>query len=69
MAELEDFINWQKSKMGRDLNPDELVKKVKLAGVKRIKNLSINFTELGYNEIAVISYNPENIVYKGSEAE
>ena len=69
LAELEDFINWQKSKMGRDLNPDELVKKVKLAGVKRIKNLSIDFTELGYNEIAVISYNPENIEYKGSEAE
>ncbi len=69
LAELEDFINWQKSKMGRDLNPDELIKKIKLAGVKRIANLSINFEELGYNEVAVISYNPENIIYKGSEAE
>lgn len=67
--EIEDFINWQKSKMGRDLNSDELIKKVKLAGVKRLENLSIEFEKLEFNEIAVITYDSENIKYIGAEAE
>ena len=69
LNEIEDFISWQKAKMGRDLNPDELIKKVKLAGVKRIANLSINYEKLEFNEIAVINFKAEDINYIGAEEE
>ena len=38
--------------MGRDINPDELIKLLKLAGVKRVVLRSPTFRVLDFNEIA-----------------
>ncbi len=43
---------WQQNKMGRDINPDELIKLLKLAGVKRVVLRNPTFQVLNFNEIA-----------------
>ncbi len=50
---VQNFILWQKEKIGRDLNPDELIKLLKQSGVKRINLRSPMFRKLNFNEIAV----------------
>ena len=49
---VKDFKTWQQNKMGRDINPDELIKLLKLAGVKRVVLRSPTFRILDFNEIA-----------------
>ena len=49
---VKDFKTWQQNKMGRDINPDELIKLLKLAGVKRVVLRSPTFQVLNFNEIA-----------------
>lgn len=60
-----DWIVWQKSKLGRDLNPSELNHRMVAAGAKRVEITSPAFTVLNYMQVAV----PENIeiVYGGLE--
>ena len=53
-----DWVLWQKSKLGRDINPDELTKRAVSAGAKRIVIESPEFRALGFNELAVA----ENVV-------
>ena len=49
---VKEFKTWQQNKMGRDINPDELIKLLKLAGVKRVVLRSPTFRVLDFNEIA-----------------
>lgn len=48
-----DFILWQKSKLGRDINNSELTKVIVNAGAKRVEILSPSYTTITYNQVAV----------------
>lgn len=52
-AEIKSYIAWQQERIGRDINPDELIKRLKLAGVKRLVLRSPTFTTVGFNQIAI----------------
>ena len=43
---VQDYVAWQCGKLGRDINPDELRKRVKETGVKRIEMNEPVFTIL-----------------------
>lgn len=61
----EDYILWQKSKIGRDINPNELISRVISAGAKRIDIVSPTFTDLLDTDIGI--ENNINFVYGGLE--
>lgn len=50
---IQEFINWQKEKIGKDINPDELIKRLKIAGVKRVVLRSPAFQKLDFNQIGI----------------
>ena len=60
-----DWIIWQRSKLGRDLNPSELNHRMIAAGAKRTEITSPTFRILAASEIAVI--NSLNISFGGLE--
>lgn len=64
---VEEFINWQTDKIGRDINPDELTTRLKAAGVKRAVITAPVFTELEEWQIATLS--GKNIKYGGLEGD
>lgn len=49
---VEDYKAWQNTKIGRDINPDELRSYMKSAGVKRIEITAPTFTVLTDQQIA-----------------
>lgn len=51
-AAVEDYRLWQRTKIGRDINPDELVQRVKNAGAKRVVVTSPVFTVLDATQVA-----------------
>ena len=48
-----DYILWQKSKLGRDINPTELIYRLKQAGLKRADVVQPVFTSLDNFEVAI----------------
>lgn len=48
-----DYVAWQKSRIARDINPDELIHRLKAAGVKRVEVRSPHFTVINSHEVAV----------------
>ena len=50
---VQEFIKWQKEKIGKDINPDELIKRLKIAGVKRVVLRSPVFQKLDFNQIGI----------------
>lgn len=60
-----EYVLWQKAKLGRDLNPSELTRKLVNAGAKRIEIKSPVFKELDYFQIATVD--KVNIIYGGVE--
>lgn len=70
-----DFIEWQRSVVGRDINPSELIRRVVMAGAKRVEVRSPVFTHVASGtesdsyavELAVNT--SKNIVYGGYEDE
>ena len=64
-AAVDDYINWQKAKLGRDINPTELMYMIRLAGAKRVEILSPEFEVVQPNTVAIA----ENILvtYGGIE--
>ena len=50
---VEDYIDWQKSKLGRDINPDELICLIKNAGAKRAVISSPTFRIVADNHVAI----------------
>lgn len=52
-AAVADYVLWQKSKLGRDINPDELLSRLKNAGVKRAVITSPTFEVLASNYVAI----------------
>ena len=62
---VEEYINYQQSGFGIDINPDELTKLVKLAGAKRLVIKSPTYTALKQNQVAKLS--TKSVTYKGLE--
>lgn len=47
------WLLWQRSKLGRDINPDELIHRVKAAGAKRLDIVSPSFAVLASSQVAI----------------
>ena len=60
-----EYIAWQRSKLGRDINPDELVFRLINAGVKRVAITAPTFNAVAPNEVAQI--NAQTVNYGGLE--
>lgn len=52
-ASVSDYTLWQRSQIGRDLNPDELITRMKNAGAKRVVITSPTYTVLNDSQVAV----------------
>ena len=48
-----DYIMWQKSVLGRDINPDKLIADLQALGIKRVVIREPVFTKVGSNELAL----------------
>ena len=62
---IQEYIEWQRSKLGRDLNDTELSFRLRKAGVKRVEIISPKFKKLSDVQVAVV--NSINAVYAGLE--
>ena len=64
-----DFILWQKSKLGRNINPSRLVEMVKGAGVKRVDLDTIlpAFQQLAYFQLGAADMDDVKITFGGIE--
>lgn len=60
-----DYVAWQTEKIGRDIVPDELIAKLKAAGVKRVEIRAPEFTVL--NKFAVAQLNNKSVAFAGLE--
>ncbi|NPV30551.1 MAG: baseplate J/gp47 family protein [Firmicutes bacterium] len=50
---VEDYVAWQRAKLGRDINPSELIARVMAAGAKRVNVISPVFTSIAPHQIAI----------------
>ncbi|MBR6636415.1 MAG: baseplate J/gp47 family protein [Phascolarctobacterium sp.] len=48
-----DFALWEKSKIGRDVNPSELIRRILVAGAKRVEVRSPAYSQLDATQVAV----------------
>jgi len=62
-----DYILWQKSKLGRDINPTELYYRIRAAGAKRAQIISPTFTATNSRTVALAG--DISIRYGGAEEE
>ena len=52
-AAVDDYINWQRAKLGRDINPTELMYLIRSAGAKRVEIISPEFQIIQPNAVAL----------------
>ena len=64
---IDEYVLWQKSKIGRDLNPDELQQRIKATGVKRMKITKPEFAVISATEVATLKAEGITIVNGGLE--
>lgn len=62
---VDEWIVWQRSKLGRDINPTELYYRVRAAGAKRAVINSPAFTEIPDTSLAVVA--AKTVTYGGME--
>ena len=62
---VDDYISWQKKKLGRDINPTELMYLIRSAGAKRAEILSPTFTLVSPKAVAIARN--VNVSYGGIE--
>ena len=62
---VEDYIKWQTSKMGRDINPSYLTAKLMEAGVKRVEIRKPVYTAV--DEIKVAAIGSKSVLNGGIE--
>ena len=62
---IEEYLVWQKTKIGRDINPDELTQRIISAGAKRVNIISPEFTVINNTQVA--QEGTKNISYQGLE--
>ena len=65
-AAVQEYIRWQKKKIGRDINPDQLRKMVISAGAKRLEIRAPDFRRISRKSIALLS-TEASIIYGGVE--
>lgn len=65
-AAVQDYVDWQKKKIGRDINPDQLRKMIMSAGAKRLDIRSPDFRKISRQSIALLDADV-SIVYGGIE--
>ncbi|GEA17732.1 hypothetical protein E306M_09350 [Moorella sp. E306M] len=51
---VDDYVAWQRSKLGRDINPSELTARVMAAGAKRVNIISPAFTAVTPAQVAIV---------------
>ena len=61
---IEEYISWQRH-LARDINPSELIHKIKGAGAKRVELISPEFTAI--DDTSVASLNAMSVTYGGLE--
>ncbi len=49
---IQDFINWTKSKIGRDVLPEELIRRIKEAGAYRVELQSPQYLQVSQDQVA-----------------
>ena len=54
-AAVQEYIEWQTTEIGRDINPSELIKRVVNAGAKRVTVTAPVFTSVGDTEVAQVA--------------
>lgn len=64
-AAIEEYVTWQKSKIGRDLNPSHLDHLIRAAGAKRAVITSPVFTVVGDTSVAALT--SKTVTYGGLE--
>lgn len=57
---IDDFIVWQSSKIGRDINPSKLIAEIYRAGAKRVEIVSPEFVSINPGEVAQLSVKTVN---------
>lgn len=62
---IDEYIKWQSGKIGRDINPDELIFRIRLAGAKRVEITNPTFTKVFPSQVAFVT--EKNVVYGGIE--
>lgn len=62
---IREYINWQGTKIGRDINPDELIARIKNAGAKRVEVSEPAFRAIEDIKIALCT--EQSITYGGIE--
>ncbi|MGL5511813.1 MAG: baseplate J/gp47 family protein, partial [Sporomusa sp.] len=62
---LADYVLWQKSKIGRDINRSELIARLKNAGAKRLEVTTPVYTKLNKTQIAIAQQ--VNLSFGGAE--
>lgn len=60
-----EYVEWQREKLGRDLNPSELIYRLKKIGVKRVEVTSPQFTVTNNFTVAIPS--TVNVTFAGLE--
>lgn len=64
-----EYERWQTIKLGRDINPDELIHRCKAAGAKRIEISGLSYKVLATNQVCSFSKNNNRINFGGTESE
>lgn len=62
---INEYIVWQTTEIGRDINPDELRKRIRAAGAKRVEITSPVFTVVGDEAVAQLT--AKTVTYGGLE--
>ena len=66
-AAIADFITWQTTEIGRDINQTELIRRVREAGAKRVVVTAPEFTTVAATEVAQLAKNGLAVTYGGLE--
>ena len=64
-AAVQDFITWQTTEIGRDLNPTELIRRVREAGAKRVVLEAPDFAVISETQVAQLG--TKAVAYGGME--
>lgn len=64
-AAITEFVTWQTTEIGRDVNPSELVRKIREAGAKRVVLTSPAFKQVADTEVAQLG--TKAVAYGGLE--
>lgn len=62
---VQDFVTWQTTEIGRDINPTELIRRVREAGAKRVELASPIFSPVTETQVAQLG--EVSIKYGGLE--